>query len=59
DVLNVLLPKLKPGAIVVGDNIDLPDARKFLIRVTMPESEFTTTIVNKTTSISCYIGNGL
>lgn len=57
DVLDILLPKLKKGAVVIGDNINLPDAKQYLSRVLDEKSGFSTSIVNKVTAISCYIGN--
>ncbi|WP_133405568.1 O-methyltransferase [Parashewanella tropica] len=56
DVLDLMLPKLRIGATVIGDNITLAEARKYFARVSAPGSGFVTTVVNKDTALSCYIG---
>ena len=40
-VLELLLPKLRAGAVVAADNVDFSDARPFLDRVRAPGSGFT------------------
>lgn len=56
DVLDLLLPKLKIGATVIGDNITLAEAKEFFERVSADDSGFITSIVDKDTSLSCYVG---
>lgn len=56
DILDLLLPKLKDGAVVIGDNIDLAEAKEYFARVSAKDSGFITSIVNKNTAISCYVG---
>jgi predicted O-methyltransferase YrrM len=59
DVLDLLLPKLRNGAMVIGDNITLAEAKDYFARVSAENSGFVTSVVNKDTSISCYVGRDL
>ncbi|WP_170336914.1 O-methyltransferase [Ruegeria arenilitoris] len=54
-VLDVLLPKLKSGAIVIGDNINLSEGKEYFARVSASNSGFITTALNRNTSISVFV----
>lgn len=56
-VLDLLLPKLKGGAIVVGDNINLAEGKDYLSRVKAKDSGFITAKVNNATALSYYINS--
>ena len=57
DVLDVLIPKLKFGSVVIGDNINLAEGKEYFKRVSAKGSGFITTALNKETSISFYMGS--
>lgn len=57
DVLDIVLPKLRVGSIVIGDNINIGEAKQYFARVSDPSSGFVTTTTNKSTAFSCYMGN--
>lgn len=54
-VLEILQPKLRDGAVVVGDNIDFDEAQNYLAYVRSPESGFFTQVIGDL-ALSCYIG---
>ncbi|MTI01013.1 hypothetical protein [Roseibium sp. RKSG952] len=54
-VLDVLLPKLKRGAIVIGDNINLSEGKEYFARVSASNSGFITTALNRNTTISVFV----
>lgn len=55
-VLDLVMPKLRTGAIIIADNVDFGDAREYLARVKAPESMFITTIIERDMAFSCYVG---
>jgi predicted O-methyltransferase YrrM len=56
DVLDLLLPKLREGAVVIGDNITLAEAKDYFRRVSDKNSGFVTSTLNKEMSLSYYVG---
>lgn len=56
DVLDVLLGNMKPGTIVIADNINMADAQKYLARVKAKNSGFITSMLDKRTAFSVYVG---
>ncbi|MEM7337581.1 MAG: class I SAM-dependent methyltransferase [Actinomycetota bacterium] len=56
DVLDLLLPRLAPGAVVVGDNIELAEAKDYYRRVSAPDSGFVTARMGREACLSCYLG---
>lgn len=57
DVLDLLLPNFKAGSVVIADNINLgSDVKQYLARVQSPNSGFITTLINKNTAFSVYVG---
>ncbi|MEM7271988.1 MAG: class I SAM-dependent methyltransferase [Actinomycetota bacterium] len=56
DILDLLLPRLRTGAIVIGDNVNLAEARDYFDRVSADDSGFVTSRVGRDTSISYYLG---
>jgi predicted O-methyltransferase YrrM len=56
DVLDLMLPKLSSGAVVIGDNVNFSDAKTYLERVRAQDSMFVTSTVNKATAYSYYLG---
>lgn len=57
DVLDVLLKNMQPGTIVIADNINLADAKKYLIRIQAKNSGFITSMLDKRTAFSVYVGS--
>lgn len=52
-VLELLRPKLRPGAVVVADNVNLPDARAYARHVRAPASGFvSSTLFGRTVELS-------
>lgn len=56
DVLDLLLPKLRYGSIVIGDNVNLAEGKDYLKRVQKSESGFITALLDRNTAISTYVG---
>lgn len=57
NVLDILLPNLKSGSVVIADNINLgSDVKQYLARVQSSNSGFITTLINKNTAFSVYVG---
>jgi predicted O-methyltransferase YrrM len=55
-ILELFMPKLRTGAVVIADNVDFGDAREYLARVQAPMSRFITTIVEREMAFTCYVG---
>jgi predicted O-methyltransferase YrrM len=55
EVLDILTPNLKVGAIVVGDNVNLAEGKEYLAYVNNSDL-FMTTVINNNTSVSVYLG---
>jgi predicted O-methyltransferase YrrM len=55
-ILDLLIPKLRTGAVVIADNVDFGDAREYLARVQAPTSEFVTTVVEREMAFTCFVG---
>jgi predicted O-methyltransferase YrrM len=57
DVLDLMLPKLNSGAVVIGDNVNFSDAKTYLKRVRAADSGFITATVNKATAYSYFLSS--
>jgi predicted O-methyltransferase YrrM len=57
DVLALVRPKLRKGAIVVGDNVNLADAEPYARHVRTPDNGFvSTTLFGGEMELSCFLG---
>lgn len=57
-VLDLLEPKLRPGSLVVADNVDFPDLRRYVTRMQEPNGAFVSTTVSARgrMEVSVYLG---
>jgi predicted O-methyltransferase YrrM len=55
DVLDMLLPRMRQGSVVIADNINLSDAMDYMSVIKSSRSGFVTTVLNKTTAFSVYV----
>jgi predicted O-methyltransferase YrrM len=54
-VLDLLTPKLRPGALVVADNINFPDTRPYLARIRNSDDFVSTPLPSGRTEFSWYV----
>lgn len=57
DVLDLIKPHFKSGSIIIGDNVDFKDCRMYLDKLKREQNNYVTTIINKDTSFSTFIGH--
>lgn len=55
-VLELLKPKLLPGAVLIADNVNMSDAKPYTDLVRAKGSGFVSVRLNKKTEYSCFVG---